>query len=272
MEERGRRVLGSELAPIQALPQAVEELAAEDLGQRAHGEEEARVSRRDPAGAVRGQGASGHDAVEMEMEQEGLAPGVEDGRDAELSAQVLGIARRGLERLAGCGEEQVVEEAGPPEGQAMELVGERKDDVEVGDGEEIGAPGLEPVLLGEELALGAVAVAAGVVDGAAVAAAVTRFEVAAQGGGAAGDDRAQDPLLLEAHRMEGAVARPVPAHDLPEVGRGRASCRSLMLRRGAHAASDRKKVQRLRDDAGGLAHGLGQMEVARRGAEAPVSE
>ena len=55
-----------------------------------------------------------------------------------------------------------------------------------------------------------------------------------------------------------------------EVGRGRASCRSLMLRRSAHAASDRKEVQRLRHDAGGLAHGLGQMEVARRGAEAPV--
>jgi hypothetical protein len=52
---------------------------------------------------------------------------------------VLGIARKGLERLARCGEEQIVEEAGSPEGQAVELVGQREATWK-GDGE-VGAPG-----------------------------------------------------------------------------------------------------------------------------------
>jgi hypothetical protein len=92
------------------------------------------------------------------MEREGLAPGVKDGREAELAAEVAGIAGEGLERLARRTEEQIVDDAGSREGQPAELVGQREDDVEVGDGEQVGAPGLEPVLLGEGLALRAVAV------------------------------------------------------------------------------------------------------------------
>jgi hypothetical protein len=204
------------------------------------------------------------------MEREGLAPGVEDGGDADLAAQVLRIAAEGLERLARRGEQETVDDPGLCQGQVPELLGQREDDVEVGDGKQVGATCLEPVLLGKPLALGAVAVAAGVVDGATVAAALTPLEVTPQGGGAAGRERAQDPLLVEAHRMGGAVARSMPADDLPEVGRGRVSCRSLELRRSTHAASDRKKVQRLRDHAGGLAHRLGEMEIARCGADALV--
>src|SRR5882724_4821495 len=54
VEESGERVVGPELAPLETLSQSVEELAAEDLRERAHGEEEARVSRRDPARAIGG--------------------------------------------------------------------------------------------------------------------------------------------------------------------------------------------------------------------------
>jgi hypothetical protein len=165
--------------------------------------------------------------MQMGMEREGLAPGVEDGGDAGFPAQVLGIASEGFERIRSRVEEEIVDQAGPGQGQAVQRVGQSEDDVEVGDGEQIGASCFEPVLLVEALALGAVAVAAGVVDGAAVAAAVTLLEVSAQGGGAAGRESAQDLVLKGAHRMRGAVAGPVPADDLPEVGRGRASCRSL---------------------------------------------
>jgi hypothetical protein len=65
----------------------------------------------------------------------------------------------------------------------------------------------------------------------------------------------------------------VPANDLSEVGRAAGPCRSPGLRRRAHSArSVGEKGQRLRDDARGLAHGLREMEVARRGAEAPMPE
>jgi hypothetical protein len=109
----------------------------------------------------------------------------------------------------------------------VEGVGQGEDDVEVGDGEQIGASRFEPVFLVEALALGAVAVAAGVVDGAAVTTAVTLLEMATQGGGAAGREGAKDLVLEGAQRVRGAVAVPVPAEDLSQVRRGRVSCRSL---------------------------------------------
>ena len=48
-------------------------------------------------------------------------------------------------------------------GQRVELVGQGEHHVEVGHGQQFGAPGGEPALLGERLALGTVAVAAGVI-------------------------------------------------------------------------------------------------------------
>jgi hypothetical protein len=195
VQKSGQRVVGSEVSPLEALSEPVEELAAEDLREGADGEEEARVSHGDPARAVGGERPARDHAVQVGMEREGLAPGVEDGHEVELPAQVLRIPREGLERLARRAEEQIVDDAGSRKSQPAELVRQREDDVEVGDGEQIRASGFEPVLLGEELALRAVAVATGVVDRAPVTAAVTLLEVAAQGGGAAGREGAQDPLL-----------------------------------------------------------------------------
>jgi len=75
-------------------------------------------------------------------------------------------------------------------------VGECEDDVEVRDREEVGAAGLDPIVLGEELALGTVAVATGVIDGTSLPAAVTLLEVTAEGRRAAGREGVQD-LALE---------------------------------------------------------------------------
>ena len=146
----------------------------------------------------------------MGVKREVLAPGVQDGREAERASQVLRIPREGLERLAGCAKEQIVDDAGSRKSQPTELVGQREDDVEVGDGEQVGAAGLEPVLLGEQLALRAVAVATGVVDGAAVSAAVTLFEVTAEGGGAAGREGTQDLVLEQRDLMGGTEAGCMP--------------------------------------------------------------
>ena len=88
-----------EIAPIEMLSQAAQELATEDLRERAHREEEARVPRRDPARAVGGQRTAGHHVVQMGMEREGL------------------------ERLARGAEEQVVDHTGPSQGEWVQLVG-----------------------------------------------------------------------------------------------------------------------------------------------------
>jgi hypothetical protein len=75
----------------------------------------------------------------MGMEPKGLAPGVEDGRDAERPSQVLRIPSEGLERVARRADEQIVDDTGATEGQPAELVGQREDDMEVRDGEQVGA-------------------------------------------------------------------------------------------------------------------------------------
>ena len=118
----------------------------------------------------------------------------------------------------------------------------------------------------------AVAVAAGVVDGAAVAAAVTRLEVTAERGGAAGREGAQDPVLERRDRVGGAEAGAMPTHDRSELGGGLGPCRSRRLRRGAHGRSVRQEVERLGHDSRGLLGRLHEMEVARRRSQALVPQ
>ena len=55
--------------------------------------EEVVLSRRDPARGVLGEAPSGHDAVQVGMEEEVLAPGMEDGGEADLCAEVLLVTR-----------------------------------------------------------------------------------------------------------------------------------------------------------------------------------
>ena len=64
-----------------------------------------------------------------------LSPGVKHGRDAELAAEVTGIAREGLERVDGALEEQGVDKARSVLGECVERMGQREDDVEVRDGQ-----------------------------------------------------------------------------------------------------------------------------------------
>ncbi len=75
------------------LLQARQELASEQTAQHLHGQEVTLTSR-DPAAAVVGQTASRHHAVQMRMEQQVLAPGVQDGRETDLGSQTLRIGRQ----------------------------------------------------------------------------------------------------------------------------------------------------------------------------------
>jgi len=80
--------------------------------------------------------------------------------------------------------------------QRVELAGDREDDLEVEDGEEDCLLGLGPEFLFEDLALGAVAVSAGVVGLAGEATARAHLEMAPEPGAATGDDVAHGPSLF----------------------------------------------------------------------------
>ena len=69
----------------------------------------------------------------MDMLGQGLAPGVEHRRDADFSAQMLGIAGKLLQGLGGSLEQQVVEAPLVHADQGIELMGQGEDDVEVGN-------------------------------------------------------------------------------------------------------------------------------------------
>src|SRR6185369_10154991 len=102
--------------------------------------------------------------------------------------------------------------------------------MEVGHRQQLGAALFQPALLLQALALGAVAVAAGVVDDLACLAVGTLVDMTAQSGGPAGLDGSQGPQVGTA---ELAVIRltesgPEPTDDvshLQSIGGGHAAAR-----------------------------------------------
>ena len=88
----------AELASVEGGAQLVEEQPAEQPREDADRQEEAGPAG-DPAGAVGRQATAGHDAMDMRMMLQGLAPGVEHGDQADLGAEVLRVASDPGQRL-----------------------------------------------------------------------------------------------------------------------------------------------------------------------------
>ena len=75
-------------------------------------------------------------------------------------------------------------------------MGEGENDVEVGGREEFGSAFFKPSLSGDVLTLGAVSIAAGMIEDALCAAVITALDVATQGGSAAVKEVGDDPELI----------------------------------------------------------------------------
>lgn len=116
----------------------------------------------------------------------------------------------------------------------MQLLRDGEDDVEVLDGEQILHPALEPLGLLEGLTLRAVAVPAGVVGDLPMPAAVAHLDVAAEGGGPAGDDRARRSGLIAAQPREPTA---VLTEDVGELGPAASPARSGLRRTGQPSAA-----------------------------------
>ena len=151
-----------ELAFLERPFQLVEELPAKDLRKNALRDEEVRLARL-PLLAIEAEPAAGDDAVDMWMVEERLRPSVQDCEYPHLCLQAAlrhleqGFGRRGEEAIVGClaaGKEQQVQ-----------LLRDRKDDVEVGDRQEVLGSRLDPLRLLEPVTLGTVAIETRVIDG-----------------------------------------------------------------------------------------------------------
>ena len=190
----------------------VEELAAEKARERLDGEEVV-LARAHPAIGVDVQTAAGDDGVDVGMEPEIAGPGVEHQGEAELGAEALGVAAEGEQRLGGGGKEQIVEQAAVAADERAQQCRQGEDDVEVVGGEQAFASSIDPTELGRALAGGAVAVEAGVVEGHLGRALLAAVEMAAEGGGAAAFEIAENAILLGREAMVLSKAPAVGAED-----------------------------------------------------------
>jgi hypothetical protein len=114
----------------------IEKLAAKDAAEDLDGEEEG-ILGMNPARVAWVETAGGNDAVEMRMQSEVLSPGVENAEEADLSSEVLGVGRNFEHGLSTGAEEQIVEQPRIALTERVQLVGQGKDDVEVGHVEQI---------------------------------------------------------------------------------------------------------------------------------------
>ena len=120
-------------------------------------------------------------------------------------------------------EEEIVNDPRPIKRQGTELVRQGEDDVEVLDREQIGTSGFDPIGLSHGLTLGAVSVAARVIDGASVPASVAGFEVTTEGGRSTLTQVADHLVLDATHRMGGRITLPMLAKEVAELRRCRHS-------------------------------------------------
>ena len=139
----------------------------------------------DPARPVVGESAGGDEAVNVGMKVEVLAPGVKEGDKTDVGPQMFGIGGDGGE----CGphglKQKVVDWFWVLECEGSQGVGDREDDVEIGNRQEVLEPVVDPAMAKGGLAFGAVAVTAGVVGNALMTTGIAGVDMAAQVGGAA---------------------------------------------------------------------------------------
>src|ERR1017187_717467 len=88
-----------------------DKLAAEDTAEYFDGKEEG-SARGDPAGVIRSETAGGQHAVDMGMMLQSLVPGMEHAEEADLRAEVPGIASDLQQRCSAGVKQQVVDQAG----------------------------------------------------------------------------------------------------------------------------------------------------------------
>ena len=168
-------------------PQAGNELAAEDTAEHLDRQQES-GTRCDPARVVCRESAAGHHAVDVRMWSQRLSPSVQDGQEASLCAQVLGIGKD-LEQCGGTGlKEQRKQLSLVLPHQRHKLVWNAEDEMEVADRQQLLLALLNPLVARSGLTLGAVPVAAGVIRDGLVAAVYAGVAMTAEGSGAAARD------------------------------------------------------------------------------------
>ena len=216
------------------LAQGIQHLSPKQLGQRLHGEEELLWDVLEP-GPVQGQAARTDQDVNVGVEAQVSGPGVEHEGEPESDSQPgFGQFQQGF---AGTFEQGSVKLAWMAVTHWAEVLRQGEHGVVVRDRQDRLTPAGQPVLLGQCLTFGAVAVAAGVVAGLLPPAAFqAEVRMPAQGGGAADGDGRQGSCLHGGQELPSLQGLTVPTDDVGNVERRSAHLRGR-ARRGGSASS-----------------------------------
>ena len=209
--------------------------------------------------------------MQVWMMDERLAPGVQDGEEADLGAEVAGVGGDRAQRLGDGAEEQSVDDGLVLRGDLGDSRGHGEDDVEILGGQQVRPTSFEPLGARQRLTGRTVAIATRVVPDAPMAAAVTLLDVTAERSGAALLDGRHHAALGRGEggrdlRSEGVA---VAAEDVRHGERGARHGRRSVDGLGAFGCGPREQVQRTggRADLGGR-----DPQVARGGLQTPMPE
>jgi len=134
----------------------------------------------DPAGVIWGQTSGWDEAVDMRVSEQVLAPGMQDGEESDLGAQVLGIGGYLEKGFRTSAEQEVIEDFLVLQRQWGELVRESEDNMDIGNRQKFILPSHDPFVASAVLTLRAMAIAAAVIRGGAIAAARTLITMPTQ--------------------------------------------------------------------------------------------
>jgi hypothetical protein len=166
------------------------------------------------------------------MEQDVLSPGVQHGSETDFRSQMPGSGGNLLQGPGGGSEQDIKEDGLVTESQRIQFVRQGEDDMEVGNRQERGQSFFEPIVAGDALALGTMAIAAGMVRDALVTAGVALVQMSAEGGGAALDDVAHHLSLRGRRRIPAAILLAVRTENVGDLT-GRPVVYRLVHRRSA---------------------------------------
>src|ERR1019366_6359730 len=214
--QRGTGTFKRELVMMKGTAQSGDELTAEDPTEDPHRQEEMRPCS-DPASVVECQTTARHHTVNMRMSIKLLSPGVEDGEEADLGAEMLGIASH-LEQGGSTGFKQQRKQSPLvlPD-HRHERVRYAEDEVVIAHRQQFLLAAFEPLLARVGLALGAVAVPARVVGDSLMTAARAQIAMPTESGSTAARDGLEYLDLRPGQRLDVMFAKPV-ACDSDDIG------------------------------------------------------
>jgi hypothetical protein len=213
--QRRQRAREIEAPLSKGRPDAGHELAAKDFPQDRDRQEEARTGV-DPPGAVRGQAAHRHDAVDVRMVLQPLAPRVQHHQPANGAAQSLRIPRDLQQGFSGRLKQEVVHHALVDEGEAGERLRHGEDEVDVASRQQLLLARRHPGVPRRRQTLWAMPIAAAVVRDGHLRALLTAITVPAERRGAALRDGPEDASMDARHPgpvlLQDAIA--MSAHEV----------------------------------------------------------